>query len=76
MAMTMLFLGLAVVGGTACYFILRRLCWDAWTQWRQGRQEVQEDQRRRLHTQTLHREALDTVLTQIRQQDDQGRKTA
>jgi len=76
MGMVIVFLGLAAVLGTACYFLLRRLFWDAWTEWRQGRQEVHEDQRRQQHTQALRREALDSVLAQIGRQDDQGRKTA
>lgn len=76
MGMIIVFLVLAAVLGTACYLVLRRLFWDAWTQWRCGRQEVQEDQRRQQHTQALRREALDTVLAQIGQSDDQGRKAA
>ena len=34
------------------------------------------EQQRRLHTQALHREALDSVLAQISRQDDGGRKAA
>jgi len=76
MGMVIVFLVLAAALGTASYFLLRRLFWAAWTEWRQGRQEVQADQRRRLHTQALRHEALDSVLAQIGRQDDRGRETA
>ncbi len=76
MAMLIFFLCLAASFGTVLYLVLRRLCWDTWTQWRQGQQDAQEDLRRAQHTQTLRREALDSVLAQIGQSDDQGRKAA
>lgn len=76
MGMIIVFLGLAAVLGTAFYFVGRRLFWDAWTGWRAQKQEAQEDQRRRLHTQALHREALDGVLAHLERQDAQAREAA
>ncbi len=76
MVTIILFLVLAAALGTTCYLLLRRLFQGLWAEWREWRQEVQEEQRRRLNTQALHREALDSVLTQIGRQDEQGRKTA
>ncbi len=76
MGMVIVFLVLAAAGGTACYFLLRRLCWDAWAGWRRGRQEVREDRRREEHTQQQRREALDSVLAQIGRQDESGRRAA
>ena len=76
MGMVIMFLGLAAVLGTASYFLLRRLFWDAWTGWREQREAVLEDQRRQQHMQELRREALDSVLAQIGRQDESGRRAA
>ncbi len=75
-ALLIFFLCLAAALGTAGYFLLRRLFWDTLTGWRQGRREAEEDLRRAQHTQELRREALDSVLAQIGQADEPGRKAA
>ncbi len=76
MGMTIVFIGLAAVLGTACYLVLRRLLWEGLTQWRQQKQAAQEAQRRGERAQALRREAMDAVLAQIGRQDDGRRETA
>lgn len=71
-----IFITLLAVLGAGCYCMIRWVLLARWNDWKQARKELQEDQAREQRKLALRYEALDSVMSQLGQADDQGREAA